>query len=261
MPRVSNFIWPNKYECRYNKVQVRAEGATSGKVYLIGRAAPYNVLTRLWGNVWERIMPGAFTRALREKQDVRHLVNHDPTLVLGRTKSGTTVLSEDDKGLNFRTLINAEDPAALSLVSKVERGDVDENSFGFIAVRQAWLSEPDPENDKDTREIRELHDVDLLDVSTVTYPQYSGTSTSLSERSKSLMLFPATQGRPPAEIRRRLGVRPMAPGVPNCAIPIMSEETRQFLSDMQVEAEQAERCRWREWGEAHLRAALRPLGF
>src|ERR1035438_10507743 len=176
--------------------ELRAERAADGKVYLTGRAAPYNVLTRLWGSVWERVMPGAFSRALKEKQDVRHLVNHDPTQVLGRTKAGTTELSEDSKGLNFRTLINAEDPMAVSLVSKVERGDIDECSFGFIAVRQTWISEPDPENTKDQREIRELQDVDLMDVSTVTYPQYTGTSATV-ERS----LFPDGV---PAEVRAHL---------------------------------------------------------
>jgi phage head maturation protease len=41
----------------------------------------------------EVIKPGAFTRALKEKQDVRCLINHDDNLVLGRTKSGTLKLS------------------------------------------------------------------------------------------------------------------------------------------------------------------------
>src|SRR5947209_7541891 len=49
----------------------------------------------------EVIKPGAFTRALKEKQDVRALVNHDDNQVLGRTKSGTLELSQDSTGLKY----------------------------------------------------------------------------------------------------------------------------------------------------------------
>jgi HK97 family phage prohead protease len=190
-------------------LELRSE-TTDGKTYLSGRAAPYSVLSRLWGNVWERIMPGAFTRALAEQQDVRHLKNHDPSLVLGRTKAGTTVLSEDSKGLNFRTLM-PDTTYARDLVESVGRGDIDENSFGFVAIRQGWLSEPDPENDKDVREIRELYDVDLMDVSTVTYPQYTGTSAAV-ERS----LFPDGV---PVEVRAHMTGRMAGPTECACQCP------------------------------------------
>src|SRR5436305_14086914 len=49
----------------------------------------------------EVIKPGAFTRSLKEKQDVRCLINHDDNQILGRTKAGTLVLSEDKSGLAY----------------------------------------------------------------------------------------------------------------------------------------------------------------
>src|ERR1700728_2523684 len=52
----------------------------------------------MWPGAVERIMPGAFDRALRE-DDVRGLFNHDPNLLLGRTASGTMRLRVDDVGL------------------------------------------------------------------------------------------------------------------------------------------------------------------
>lgn len=163
--------------------ELRTEKSEDGKRYLSGYAATYNTLSSDlgWG-IFERILPGAFTRALTEKQDVKHLINHDPNFILGRTTAGTTELAEDSKGLKFRTLINDEDPFATSLFSKVQRGDINECSFAFIPKRTTWVEEPDPGNPDYQRDIRELHDVDLFDVSTVTYPAYPGTKTA-AERS------------------------------------------------------------------------------
>lgn len=192
--------------------ELRADKGDDGRRYLSGYAATYNTLSSDlgWG-LRERIIPGAFKRAVTEKQDVMHLVNHDPTAILGRTESGTTVLSEDSKGLAFRTLINEEDPSAVALYSQVLRGDINQCSFGFQAVRTTWVEEPDPENEKDMRCIRELHDVDLFDVSTVTYPAYPKTNTN-AERSAAMerSMFPDGV---PMEIRSR---RTGNPGVCAC---------------------------------------------
>ena len=53
----------------------------------------------LYEDVRERIMPGAFDRCLRQRQDVRGLFNHDPNCLLGRTAAGTMNLSVDKRGL------------------------------------------------------------------------------------------------------------------------------------------------------------------
>jgi phage head maturation protease len=48
-------------------------------------------------------------------------------------------------------------------------------SFGFITKRDLWRQEGDTQ-------IRELHQVDLYDVSPVTYPAYKATEIALRSR-------------------------------------------------------------------------------
>src|SRR5712691_5530694 len=88
-------------ERRIARASLRAETyASSGAKILRGVAAAYGVPTRL-GNFHEVIATGAFTNALKRGDDVRALINHDPNLILGRTKSGTLRLSESPRGLEF----------------------------------------------------------------------------------------------------------------------------------------------------------------
>jgi uncharacterized protein len=65
-------------------------GASPG--CLEGYAAVFNTPALIAGTFREVILPGAFTRALQELQNVAMLVNHDANLILGRTRSGTLVL-------------------------------------------------------------------------------------------------------------------------------------------------------------------------
>jgi HK97 family phage prohead protease len=120
----------------------------------------------------ERIAPGAFARAIDEDQDVRALWNHDANFILGRTKSGTLRLAEDDTGLRI-DIDPPDTQTARDLVESIRRGDVDQMSFAFRAVKESW-TERDGE-----LPLRELEDVDLFDVSPVTYPAYEATSVGL----------------------------------------------------------------------------------
>ena len=78
----------------------------------------------------ESVDAHAFDRALSE-DDVRALINHDTSLVLGRTTAGTLKLRTDDHGLWGSILINPNDQDAMNLYSRVKRGDVSQCSFGF----------------------------------------------------------------------------------------------------------------------------------
>lgn len=141
---------------------------------LVGVVAPYNSPTDVGGAFTEQIAPGAFTRALREKQDVRALVNHDENQVLGRVGNGTLVLSDSPEGLRCVIKLNRESQAHRDLYASVKRGDVHEMSFAFkpTATGEKW------ERRKGVQ-LRTLTDVDLFDASVVTRAQYSkGTSVS-----------------------------------------------------------------------------------
>src|SRR5690606_3052836 len=106
-------------------------------------------------------------KTLADGADVRALWNHDDSIVLGRTKSGTLRLEEDSKGL--KVWIDPPKSAA-GYVESIRRGDVDSMSFGFVAVRDKVTKR------KDGTTLRELLEVKLFDVSPVAFPAYSGTT-------------------------------------------------------------------------------------
>ena len=84
-----------KHEIRTYSVSLRAlRDAQEDDLFILdGKAASYNVLSPDLGGFRERIAPGAFDRSIREAHDVKCLLNHDPSKVLGRTTSRTLQLS------------------------------------------------------------------------------------------------------------------------------------------------------------------------
>ena len=138
-----------------------------------GYAAVFDKLSEPMMGMREIIRPGAFTRTLKEDADVRALVDHDPSKILGRVKSGTLTLTEDKMGL--RVKINPPDTqAGRDIVESIRRGDVDQMSFAFVTREDKW--ESDEEGNAVTRE---LLDVDLFDVSPVTFPAYPDTTVAV----------------------------------------------------------------------------------
>jgi HK97 family phage prohead protease len=158
--------------------RLKAESRADGTGRLEGYAAVYfdpsnpGTQFQLGKDVFERVLPGCFERALKEGDDCRLLLNHDPNFSLARTRSRTLALSSDKTGLRIRASLG-KSPFAASVLESVQRGDVSEMSFAFIIDRQNWREEK--QGDK-TIAIRELLSVRLLDVSCVTYAAYEGTS-------------------------------------------------------------------------------------
>jgi len=127
----------------------------------------------MWG-MREKIAKGAFENSIA-KDDVRMLWNHDPNFVLARNKAGTLTLKEDSKGLYFEA-IPPDTQWAKDLLVTIKRGDVTQNSFGFIILDDDW-----DENEEGMR-IRTLKKVKLFDVSPVTYPAYPQTELHIRGR-------------------------------------------------------------------------------
>lgn len=122
----------------------------------------------------ESIAPGAFDKTI--SGDIRALVNHDTTLVLGRTKVKTLELRVDAHGLWGKIIINPNDVDAMNLYERVKRGDVDQCSFGFDIVSE----------DTDFRDDGSIHwtirEVVLYEVSCCTFPAYEQTNISAREK-------------------------------------------------------------------------------
>jgi HK97 family phage prohead protease len=150
-------------ERRFVTTELRVDGEGKSKK-LVGHAAVFNTFSQDLGGFREIIRPGAFTRTIAENADVRALFNHDPNYVLGRSKSGTLRMREDTRGLFYEVDL-PDTQAGRDVAESVRRGDVSGSSFAFRAITDEWRTE----NGSD---IRELRDVDLFDVSPVTYPAY-----------------------------------------------------------------------------------------
>jgi hypothetical protein len=104
------------------------------------------------------------------------MFNHDPNFVLGRTKAGTLTLTEDEIGLRYDiTLPNTL--AAKELHESIKRGDISQSSFAFRVVKDSWPSVRSGE-----MPLRQIEDVELFDVSPVTYPAYEDTTVSARAR-------------------------------------------------------------------------------
>ena len=145
----------------------------SGGPHISGYFAVFNSNYEIAPGMSESIAPGAFSRTLAG--DIRALINHDTTLVLGRTKAGTLELKEDARGLWGDITINPNDGDAMNLYERVKRGDVDQCSFGFEIVSE----------ETDFREDGSVHwtitEVNLFEVSACTFPAYEATSISARE--------------------------------------------------------------------------------
>lgn len=164
------------------EVRFRARSDSEKGSHIEGHAAVFNQEYVLWDGgsvrVVETIKPGAFTRALKEKQDVRCLFNHEPDNLLGRTAAGTLALSQDKAGL-FYSCELPETQMARDVATLVQRGDISGCSFGFTVTKQTTREE---KKDKITLYTREIEDVDLFDASPVTYPAYEGTDVTARSR-------------------------------------------------------------------------------
>lgn len=123
----------------------------------------------LWDGATEIVKPGAFAGCL--SGDIRALIDHDTRLVLGRTKAGTLELREDARGLYGTIKINRDDADAMSLYARVQRGDVDQCSFGFDIEEETFV---DLGGGQCRWEINKVNP--LYEVSVVTYPAYEETA-------------------------------------------------------------------------------------
>lgn len=145
-----------------------------GKLAIEGYFAVFDSVYEIAPGMTESIAQGAFDNTL--SGDIRALINHDTTLVLGRTKAGTLQLRTDSHGLWGHIDINPNDTDAMNLYNRVQRGDVDQCSFGFDILNE----------ETDYREDGSVHwtikEVELYEVSPCTFPAYE--ETSIAARAK-----------------------------------------------------------------------------
>jgi hypothetical protein len=163
---------------------VTLEDREDGQKQIIGYAAVFYDGTpqteyQLWEGAVERIMPGAFDRAIKE-DDCRALFNHNPDCVLGRTSAGTCRLSVDPKGLRYE-ISPPDTQLGRDLRVLLERGDISGSSFSFQVTSQEW-------HDRVEIDVREIYGVKLYDVGPVAFPAYDGTTAGVRSYSDVIAL-------------------------------------------------------------------------
>lgn len=150
-----------------------------------GYFAVFNSNYEIGPGMSESVAPGAFRNTL--SGDIRALVNHDTTLVLGRNTAKTLELSEDERGLWGRIRINPNDSDAVNLYERVKRGDVSQCSFGFDII----------DEETEFREDGGVHwtikEVKLYEVSCVTFPAYESTNIDARSRQRDDILKRRTE--------------------------------------------------------------------
>ena len=148
------------------------EQRDDGPLIITGLGARYNHWYDVAGMFQERILPGAITKTLKRKPDIRAMFNHDPNFLLGRTVSDSLTVTESRKGIKYEIEANAADPQAVSVAEKVRRGDVDGASIMFRTLVDEW----DEKGDMPKRSIKEI---ELVEVGPVVFPANDGATASL----------------------------------------------------------------------------------
>jgi hypothetical protein len=157
--------------------ELRVVGGEGEARKIRGHAAVFGSLSEDLGWFREKIEPGAFAATI-PVADVRALMNHDPNYVLGRNKANTLTLAEDERGLAIE-VAPPDTQWARDLMTSMERGDINQMSFGFRVVKERTEGTfEDP--------IRVLEQVDLFDVSVVTFPAYTQTTAEVRSRFEAL---------------------------------------------------------------------------
>jgi len=169
--KLTNWVSRNLSDNRsvaYTNLELRAEGDGST---LVGYAAVFDSPSEPLPFT-EFVRPGAFTKTLNDGADVRLLIDHEG-VPLARTKSGTLVLEEDSRGLHVEASLDPANPDAARVLSAMKRGDLSQMSFAFRTIKDSFNAD---------RTVRELKEVQLFDVSVVTFPAYEDTVAEVRQR-------------------------------------------------------------------------------
>jgi HK97 family phage prohead protease len=157
----------------------------------------YEDETEIWT---EEIAPGAFDDVLGD--DVRILINHKDSAILGRTKSGTAKVWVDADGLRYAWKNPTEITYAADLAVSINRGDIDQSSFGFRTSwrNNKWEEIPLPDGKRKYKRTIMKFD-ELFDASPVTYPANPDTAVGARDFETALKEWKEQRSnqRPPAD--------------------------------------------------------------
>lgn len=157
--------------CRFGEIRTVMDGKTPK---IVGHAIVFDSLSEDLGGFRECVKDDVIIHG----GDVHALLNHNPDFVLGRSTNGTLRYWKDSQGL----AVEINPPAtqwAKDLLVSIGRGDVSQMSFGFRCIADEWSRQ-------DGHQVRTLKEIELYDVSPVTYPAYPETDLAARRRAASM---------------------------------------------------------------------------
>lgn len=196
LPKIERRYLPTEFEFR-----------TAGNNLVIeGYAYKFYKRSQNLGGFVEQILPGAGADAA-QNDDIRALFNHDSSLILGRSTAGTLRLSEDSEGLPYEVEADIRQSYVQDLAIALERGDVNQSSFGFMPSETDWGFT------EDEFPLRSVVKMSLFDVSPVTFPAYTSSTSGLGKRA--IEQFCESRGLDPNEVDLSAAIRGTASPLPS----------------------------------------------
>jgi HK97 family phage prohead protease len=155
----------------------RAADVAADGAKIRGVAVVFDTPSQDLGGIVEIITPEAVDRTLKERLDVRALVDHDPARIIGRTKAGTLTLEKRRDGLHV-SITPPDTTTGRDILESVRRGDVTGMSFSFRVLR--------PHGERFEKRGHQLtrivSDMRILEVSLTTFPAYESTDAIVAQR-------------------------------------------------------------------------------
>lgn len=175
----------------YDRLAIRADltivtSAQRSMPTIEGMAAVFNVLGEPIMGLPEfrvRMLPGVFKRSLDRGDDVRALVDHESAKIIGRRSAKTLEIEENADGLKVK-IKPPGTTAGKDVVESIKRGDLTGMSIGFITREDRAVTETisfvgsDGETQETSIEVHEILEVDLFEVSIVTWPVFPSTNVT-----------------------------------------------------------------------------------
>lgn len=158
-------------ERRFTSVPVEIRAGKDESRTIGGYAAKFMRMSQNLGGFVEQIDPAFFNKSRGDGWPgvlARH--NHDDNMLLGTTGARTLRLGVDEIGLSYEVDVPQSRADVYELV---QRGDVRQSSFAFIAFEDDWTS-----SDQGFP-LRTLISGRLMDVASVNTPAYEDTSVGL----------------------------------------------------------------------------------
>ncbi|MDR4170369.1 HK97 family phage prohead protease [Bacillus nitratireducens] len=166
----------NKMELRFNEFELNKN--EQGQLKVSGYVNKTNQWSQTLGKqkkFVERILPGAFRKAIQTGNEIHFLAEHDNAKILSSTRNGSLSLREDENGLFMEATIS-DTSWGRDYHTLITDGIIKNMSFGMQVLKDSWKKLADGTYE------RSISDIYLAEVSAVRNPAYV-QSTIQADRS------------------------------------------------------------------------------